>query len=132
MKMEHVLLKFYESEFVRLGIRPYRRGTALPHVAWMVESMLSYVEASQGEEAECDYGKVNSWLGFVQGVCWKEGLYDLDQLRAHVIDAKENAALAAMKTELPVPFDFTYVLERHSGLVGWVLVSGRPENFVPG
>ena len=30
------------------------------------------------------------------------------------------------------PFDFTHCLEMHSGLTGWILVEGNPENFVPG
>jgi hypothetical protein len=30
------------------------------------------------------------------------------------------------------PFDFEYALEAHSGLTGWILIEGNPENFVPG
>lgn len=29
------------------------------------------------------------------------------------------------------PFDFEYALELHTGLQGWILVEGNPENFAP-
>jgi hypothetical protein len=30
------------------------------------------------------YMKINRWVGFVQGVLWKEGLFTIDQMREHV------------------------------------------------
>ena len=30
------------------------------------------------------------------------------------------------------PFDFLHCLEMHSGLQGWILLEGNPDNFLPG
>jgi hypothetical protein len=32
-----------------------------------------------------DAGKINRWLGFIQGALWWGGVFTVDQLRAHVI-----------------------------------------------
>lgn len=96
--MEANLLKFYRSEFVRLGIKAQRGGVSLQHAAWMVEESLGTLELSQKWETlftQEDLTKVNRWIGFIQGVFWKEGIYTINDLRAHVIEAKAapNAAI---------------------------------------
>jgi len=37
-----------------------------------------------------DIPKLNRWLGFIQGVLWKEGVYTVDELRAQVTKIVEN------------------------------------------
>ena len=83
--MEQTLLTFYRAEFVRLGIKPQRGGVALQHAAWMIEECNNFVNSA-------DVGKINRWLGFVQGVLWKEGIFTIDQMRDHVIVAKATHA----------------------------------------
>lgn len=44
-------------------------------------------ERGQHLQMMCDKGqedKANRWLGFLQGVFWKNGTYSIDQLRAHM------------------------------------------------
>lgn len=84
--MEQQILEFYSGEFKRLNIVPKRGGAALQHCAWMIEETLGWVKKIPG--GMLDIGKVNRWVGFVQGVLWKEGIYTVDQLREHVLAAK--------------------------------------------
>jgi hypothetical protein len=61
---------------VRIGISD---NIALGHVLWMFKFI--------GDRAEANYeghiGKINRWLGFVQGALWRLGIYSIDELRAH-------------------------------------------------
>ena len=82
---EQNLLKFYQSEFVRMGIKPMQRGMALPHCVWMIDEMIRVATVSD------DVAKINRWIGFVQGVLWKEGMYRIDELRQHVVDSKSGS-----------------------------------------
>lgn len=81
MSFEYTLLSFYKNEFVRINVAPKRGGAALQHCAWMVEEMLNPIDNE-------DIGKINRWIGFVQGVLWKEGIYTIDQMRQQTTDAK--------------------------------------------
>jgi len=93
MTPEYGILTFYRSEFVRLKIEARRGGVALQHCAWMIEECLTMLTVpTQDREV---FFKVNRWIGFVQGVLWKEGIYTVDQLREHVTIAKgvSNAAV---------------------------------------
>src|SRR5208282_2875827 len=78
---ESKILDFYRSEFVRLKVKPQRSGVALQHAAWMIEECLVM-------KFPDDMYKINRWIGFVQGVLWKEGIYTIDQMREHVTTAK--------------------------------------------
>jgi hypothetical protein len=84
--LENRILSFYQSEFRRLNVKPQRGGVALQHCAWMVDESLAFFGG--------DIAKINRWIGFIQGVLWKEGIYTIDQLRQHVIDAKGVADAA--------------------------------------
>ena len=92
VRTEENLLKFYQSEFQRKGIWPKRLdpanpdsliknyNTALGHAAWMVEEIL--------RSNWIDTGKVNRWIGFIQGTLWMTNVYTVDELRQHVIAAR--------------------------------------------
>jgi hypothetical protein len=111
MALESAILLFYRSEFERLKIKPQQNGVALQRCAWMIQETLKMYEENT------DLSKINRWIGFVQGVLWKEGIYNIDELRGHITAAKA--------------FDFLHVLFLHSGLKGWELESGDPTNFTP-
>jgi hypothetical protein len=44
------------------------------HVVWMIHQI-----PTLGDE-----GKVNRWMGFIQGYFWETGLYTIDEMREHV------------------------------------------------
>lgn len=123
MMPEIALLRFYRSEFERLKVGSRKGGVALEHCAWMIEEALKmYTEG-------VDLSKINRWIGFVRGVCWKEGIYSIDDLRSHVIASKAQEHGTYVMSR---PFDFFHVLFLHSGLKGWEVESGDPENFLLG
>jgi len=53
-------------------------GEKVRHLRWMLECIPGLP----------DDGKVNRWLGFVQGVLSALGMYTIDELRDHVTEAK--------------------------------------------
>lgn len=68
---------------------------AWPHVLWMLGEMRTLLDEYTPPTPEQFYKwlevvepKLNRWLGFVQGLLWAGGLYTIDELREHVIDAK--------------------------------------------
>lgn len=77
LSQERAILEFYRDELIRLKITPQRGGVALQHCAWMVEQALTFNVTT----------KMNRWIGFIQGVFWQQGIYTIDQMRQHVIDA---------------------------------------------
>jgi hypothetical protein len=95
--MEANLIQFYQSEFARLNVVPKRGGCSLEHAAWMAEEIHTQLRRAYGYElfTQEDLTKANRWIGFMQGVLWKEGIYTIDDLRAHVLAAKAapNAAI---------------------------------------
>jgi len=96
--VEYQLLEFYRSEFQRLWILPQRLEgepksphpgiEQARHAAWMVEEMFNYANGTKAEHY--DEAKVNRWIGFIQGVLWMYGVYRVNDLREHVIRAKEG------------------------------------------
>jgi hypothetical protein len=44
------------------------------HVVWMIHQISQMT----------DQGKVNRWLGFIQGYFWEIGLFTIDEMREHV------------------------------------------------
>ena|SRR5271154_322649 len=94
MMPENTILEFYQSEFKRINVKPQRGGVALQHAAWMVEECLIF--GNPKDFLLVDLAKVNRWIGFIQGVLWKEGIYTIDQLRQHVVNAKEVTNARAM------------------------------------
>jgi hypothetical protein len=61
------------------------RREALDHVKFMLHEMHANFDRFDEE-------KRNRWLGFVQGVLWREGLYSIDELRQQVIASSINSA----------------------------------------
>ena len=52
------------------------------HVLWMLDEMDKMLAQSGTCEQNCrTLEKLNRWLGFVQGVLWKDCFFDLDELR---------------------------------------------------
>lgn len=49
---------------------------ALRHCHNMLDDIIRFAEAGK-------MGKAFRWLGFVQGVCWRTGVYTIDNLRDH-------------------------------------------------
>lgn len=60
-------------------------GRAVKHANWMAHEMLERIE-----EGEASEGKVNRWLGFIQGVLWSAGLFTIDEMREHNIEPTEG------------------------------------------
>ena len=53
------------------------------HLAWMCSESIKFVQKGEIEKA-------HRWLGFIQGVLWKEGAFTLNDLREHVINASKD------------------------------------------
>lgn len=49
------------------------------HLAWMCSESIRFVQKGEIEKA-------HRWLGFIQGVLWKEGAFTLNDLREHIIN----------------------------------------------
>ena len=69
---------------------PPTRGEALRHMLSMcdqIEEMLDKVEKLPclTPESEAAWEKANRWLGFMQGVLWAQGSFNLSELREHNI-----------------------------------------------
>jgi len=87
---EKKILEFYFEEFERLKIKAVRGGVALQHCAWMIDECFRMLFHAHNTSAEPEVlNKINRWIGFVQGVLWKEGIYTIDQMREHVTEAKK-------------------------------------------
>lgn len=56
-------------------------GRAVKHANWMLHELLERLEAGHMDE-----GKVNRWLGFIQGVLWSMGLFTIDEMREHNVE----------------------------------------------
>ena len=54
-----------------------------PHLAWMCSESIKFVQEGHIEKA-------HRWLGFIQGVLWKEEAFTLNDLREHVINASKD------------------------------------------
>lgn len=51
-------------------------GQSLRHLLFMLDEIDDFVTAERMDKA-------NRWLGFVQGVLWRNGLYTLEDLKSH-------------------------------------------------
>ena len=74
---------FYDSRLSRYqpvrcdtGSRDETYSPRLEHVRWMLSVMLNMTDTE----------KLNRWLGFVQGALWCNGVFSVDELRAHVTE----------------------------------------------
>ena len=54
------------------------REDQLQHARWMLNEMETGYRAGLFSE-----GKINRWLGFVQGIFWACGVYSIDTMREH-------------------------------------------------
>ena len=57
------------------GAVPDERQAAR-HVLWMCGEVRKFLKTGRREKAD-------RWLGFIQGVLWKLGLYTIDDMRGH-------------------------------------------------
>lgn len=106
------LVKLYQDRLVELGAEPARHALGRTtggftadqdHALWMLgqlETMARHIAVALGlmpqEPQASEAGlamaldlrslelKAHRWLGFVQGVLWTQGIYTIDELRAHV------------------------------------------------
>jgi hypothetical protein len=78
------VIEVYQQQLVSQGLTPLRheangvlptQTVALRHVLWMLGEIRAMLD-SEGSE-----GKVDRWLGFVQGVLWLTGRKTIDQMR---------------------------------------------------
>lgn len=53
-----------------------KEARQLEHCLGMCDRMVEFVRCGQMEKAF-------RWLGFIQGVLWSQGIFDLDQLKEH-------------------------------------------------
>lgn len=58
------------------NIKAKERGEDLEHCLWMLEQMNTF--------GKRDRDKINRWLGFVQGILYRENLFTIDEMRDHV------------------------------------------------
>jgi hypothetical protein len=64
----------------------YQMGAQLSHALWMLGELAGMAERLE-PWAIRDGERAQRWLGFVQGVLWAQGVYSIDELRAHVKEA---------------------------------------------
>lgn len=81
---EKDLLEEYLKKFTELRIAPVQGGRPMNHCSWMVVEMLNKLPTSTEK-------KLNRWIGFIQGVLWREGFFSIDQLREHVQTSQARA-----------------------------------------
>lgn len=67
------LLRNYYKHLTALGIDTIERGTRLQHAKWMCLK-------AEGHE---DTGKLNRWLGWIQGWLVAENIYGLTEIIDH-------------------------------------------------
>ncbi len=63
-------------------MREYQKESTFPHIRWMCDQMLLME----------DKGKLNRWLGFIQGTLWRDGIRTIDQMREEVRKIKDELA----------------------------------------
>ena len=82
-------------------LRPPLGDLACAHMRWMTSEIIKFVERAEASGTPCtpllagprpsggveagegELAKANRWLGFMQGVLWRSGIYTLDELREH-------------------------------------------------
>jgi hypothetical protein len=75
---EEPILEFYRDKFASLNVVSQKDGTGLQRAAWMVNQCFALLDTAK-------IFKVNRWIGFVQCILWKEGIYTIEQLREHSV-----------------------------------------------
>lgn len=75
-KIREVAL-FYKKELEKQGfksIKGHGLGFNYPdHIIWMCEEITKMHK----------FGKMNRWLGFIQGYFWMSGFYTVDDMKKH-------------------------------------------------
>jgi hypothetical protein len=65
----------YAERLKLQGCEPLQGDTfSLNHIAWMCYESAKHLETGKRDKAM-------RWLGFIQGVLWNSGLYDLQSLK---------------------------------------------------
>lgn len=83
MTPEHIktVCKLYHQKLVELGYKAergrknYERVERVNHIVWMLEQI--------PEKADKNVEKACRWLGFVQGVLWRDSYFTIDEMRNH-------------------------------------------------
>ena len=94
---EHFNYYGYKPNKCDLGQRYLEVGERRAHINYMLEQM----------KTETDEGKLNRWLGFIQGALWFDYRYSIDELREHVNSCKIDYTWSA-----PAGFNRGLGLER--------------------
>lgn len=77
-RMVRRLLEFYCQQFERCKVPAMEGAGKLAHAHWA---------AQRAREMPPD--KADYWIGFVRGVLWCEGWYDLEELGGHIAMFRE-------------------------------------------
>lgn len=83
-------MKTLIQQYMRDIAKQEPQNSQLTHANWMLGVMYYFPEWS---------GKQSRWLGFVQAICWVNSIYTIDEMRQHIIDAKDR--LEKEKGSLP-------------------------------
>jgi len=82
------LLKMYNDALYNRGVVAVRtkdKDIPLQHIQWMCMEMWEKLNRPQHDSAEAAalIAKGMRWLGFIQGVLWREGVFTIDEMRDH-------------------------------------------------
>jgi len=65
------LIALYMKELTKRKVLMVEKGTDLEHISWMLAEMILID----------DQLKRNRWLGFIQGILYKEKIFTIEELR---------------------------------------------------
>jgi len=90
------VINLYRTKLIKMGVKSkeinhkkfvrHKRKEILSHCLWMLPKMAQFVK-------EGEMGKVNRWLGFIQGDLWYAGIYTLEDLRNHNRSSKKKVKI---------------------------------------
>lgn len=93
---DHLNYYGYTPNICDLGQRYLGVGERRAHLNYMLQQM----------KMETDEGKLNRWLGFVQGALWFDYIFSIDELREHVNSCKIGQDETLVKCGLIAPEEF--------------------------
>jgi hypothetical protein len=70
------IVNMYNAKFERLNCTPTKDGTRLDRAYWCCTQIPKLLDDELTHKA-------HRWLGFVQGVMWCEGLYEIGEMKGH-------------------------------------------------
>jgi hypothetical protein len=69
-------MDMYQEKLAPMGDGIHEKSGDATHIYNMCSRMRQLLDAK-------DMEKAYTWLGFIQCFLWREGIYDLDELKAH-------------------------------------------------